>query len=192
MPWYAGYKANIVTYSLAKFACMVREAGLHIDFLDIWEKQQLPDGIKNQLGGIAETVNDMLSNPPEGTTSNVSEWAKKELCWDNIRKTSVSMNSDTKALLIDHEKSKEREKKGVRKQVILDSIHAQTYVVEKSAAHWELLREWNRTNRKLSPKEMGVLNVACSIPRQIPTEKQAKVLIQAENRAKMEGFFPSK
>ncbi len=190
MPWYGGYKANIVTYTLAKFASMVREAGRHINFLAVWEKQQLPDAIENQLGDIAETVNEMLNNPPEGTTSNVSEWAKKELCWDRIMKTSIALDPEVKALLIDHEQSKEREKEGTRTQVIQDSIHAQTYVVEKGAAHWEQLREWNNANRKLSPKEMGILNTACSIPRKIPSDKQAAILVKAEERAKTEGFYP--
>lgn len=191
MPWYGGYKANIVTYTLAKFACMVREAGLHIDFLAVWEKQQLPAAIQNQLGDIAETVNEMLSNPPAGVTSNISEWAKKEACWDKIRETPISLDPDVKALLIDHEQSKEREKEGSRTQVIQDSIHAQTYVVEKGAAHWEQLREWNNSNRKLSPKEMGILNTACSIPRKIPSDKQATILVKAEERAKSEGFYIS-
>jgi len=139
MPWYAGYKANIVTYSLAKFACMVREAGQHIDFLAIWEKQQLPDAIEKQLSDIAETVNSMLSNPPEGTTSNISEWAKKELCWDRVREAPIALSADVETLLIDHAQSKERENEGSRTQVIQDSIHAQTYVVEKGAAHWDNL-----------------------------------------------------
>lgn len=189
MPWYAGYKANIVTYTLAKFACMVREEGLHIDFLAVWEKQQLPEPIQEQLGEIAEAVNEMLSNPPEGVTSNISEWAKKELCWDKIRETTIKLTPGVKGLLIDHEQSKEREKEGTRTQVIQDSIHAQTYVVEKGAAHWEQLREWNHANRKLSPKELGVLNVACSIPRKIPSDKQAAILVRAEERAKTDGFF---
>ena len=188
-PWYGGYKANIVTYTLAKFAQMVREEGMHIDFLSVWEKQKLPKPIQDQLCGIAEAVNEMLSNPPKGVTSNISEWAKKELCWDKIRESTIILDPGVKALLIDHEQSKERKKEGSRTQAIQDSIHAQTYVVEKGAAHWEQLREWNRANQKLSPKEMGILNTACSIPRKIPSDRQAAILVKAEERAKTEGFF---
>lgn len=189
MPWYTGYKANIVTYTLAKFACMVRESGLHIDYLSVWDLQKLPDSILNQLGYVAETVNEMLNHPPNGITSNVSEWAKKELCWDKIQKEPIALNPDVKIILLDHEQTKEIEKEGSRIQVIQDSIHAQTYVVEKGGAHWEHLREWNHVNRKLSPMEMGILNTACSIPRKIPTDKQAAILVKAEARAKTEGFF---
>jgi hypothetical protein len=92
--------------------------------------------------------------------------------------------------LIDYVKITAREGDGCRTQAIQDSIHSQTYVVEKGAGHWELLREWNRTNKKLSPKEMGILNTACSIPRSIPSEKQAPILVAAEKRAIENGFHP--
>lgn len=191
MPWYAGYKANIVTYTLAKFSSMVREAGLHIDFLAVWDKQQIPNTMESLLGEIAETVNEVLNNPPDGITSNVSEWAKKELCWDKVREASISLTPEVRALLINHEQSKESDKEGTRTQLIQDSIHAQSYVVEMGAAHWEQLREWNETNRKLSPKELGILNLACSIPRKIPSDKQAAILVKAEERTKSDGFFAS-
>jgi len=73
---------------------------------------------------------------------------------------------------------------------MLNGIQAQTYVVEREAEHWTKLRDWNALNRKLSPIETGILEIACSIPRRIPTEKQAPVLIEAEKRAIEEGFHP--
>lgn len=189
MPWYAGYKANIVTYTLAKFASLVRNAGLHVDFLAIWEKQHLPEVLEEFLAQIAEVVNDILANPPEGTTSNVSEWAKKEYCWDKVKEIDVELDPNIKEQLIDYEKLCEHEKEGRRTQVIQNSIHAQNYVVGHGAVYWDQLREWNRGNRKLSPKELSILNVACSIPRKIPTGKQSIILLKAETRAKAEGFF---
>lgn len=189
MPWYSGYKANIVTYTLAKFACMVRETGLSIDFPAIWEKQKLPVCILDQLGRIAEKVNEALNNPPPGVTSNVSEWAKKELCWDNVRGISMALDAEVQKLLIGMNLSIEREKEGNRIQAIQNSIHGLTYVVEKGAEYWGALREWNKANRKLTFKELGVLDIACSIPKRIPSDKQATVLLKAEERAKSEGFF---
>jgi hypothetical protein len=190
MPWYGGYKANIVTYTLAKFASLVREAGLHVDYLAIWESQKLPEAIECLLGEIAEEVNEVLCNPPEGMPSNVTEWAKKEPCWDKVRDNMpIKLPANVRNLLIDHEENEEREKAGARTQTIQDSIHAQAYVVEKGSAYWSELREWNRSNRKLTSKELGILNVACSIPRKIPTDKQAVALIKGEERAKTEGFF---
>lgn len=191
MPWYSGYKANIVTYTLAKFAQVVRETGLHIDFLDIWDKQKTPTQIETLLGNLAEEINEVLCNPPEGVTNNVSEWAKKELCWDTVKKLPATLDPEVKQLLIEHETAKERDKEGGRNQAIQDSINAQNYVFEKGAPHWRQLRDWNRTNKKLSPKELGILNIACSIPRKFPSDKQSVILVRAEDRAKVEGFYPN-
>lgn len=114
----------------------MHETGLHIDILSVWEKQRLTNPIQEQLGEIAEDVNERLNNPPQGITSNVSEWAKKELCWDKIKEQSIALNPDLKAILINHEQNRERVKEGFRNQAIQDSIHGQTHVVEKDASFW--------------------------------------------------------
>ncbi len=189
-PWYKGYKANVVTYTLAKFACLVGDAGLYVDFMAVWDKQQLPAAIQAQLSEIAGRVNEMLNNPPPGITANISEWAKTELCWTRVKEASFCLSEDVTDLLVDSEQNQEEEREGTRTQAIQDSIHMQAYVFEKGAAHWEQLREWNRGNQKLSPKELGILNIACSIPRKLPTDKQSAILVRAEERAKIEGFFP--
>lgn len=187
--WYAGYKANIVTYSIAKFANMVRQDGRCIDFEKIWNEQTLPAPLVNQFEEITEVVNDILISPPSDTTANVTEWAKKELCWKHVKEEEIDLLDEVEEYLIQTEIKKDREKSAVRTQVIQNSIHAQTYVVEKGSSHWQTLRDWNMANRKLSPKEIGILNIACQIPSKIPTDKQSPILIEAEKRAMTEGFF---
>jgi len=189
-PWYGGFKAAIVTYTLGKFACMVRESGQCFDFLRIWNQQALPESLEFKLAEIAETVNELLTNPPEGVTSNVTEWAKKMDCWELVKAVPLKLGGGFSEYFINFEKVAEREVDSGRNQSIQDSIHAQTYVLEKGASHWELLREWNRINKKLSPKEIGILDTACSIPRKFPSEKQAPILMAAEKRAIENGFFP--
>ena len=188
-PWYVGYKANIVTYTLAKFACTVRKNGSEIDFLKIWERQDLSKGMLETLGHIAKQVNEIIHSPPTGVTSNVSEWAKKPDCWSAVKDQDMKYAEWNRTDFIGQDEKKETDKEGVRIQTIQGGIHAQTYIVKRGAEYWEKLRDWNNLERKLSPKEMGVLNVACSIPRKIPSEKQADVLIAAEKRAIEEGFY---
>jgi hypothetical protein len=188
--WYTGYKANIVTYALAKFAYLVNERGVYIDFLKIWNLQTLPKILANQLLYIAERVNNLLHNRPQNVTSNVSEWAKDEACWNAVRSEKIELHDEVEEYLINVEQNRELEKDAGRTDTIQGTIHDQTYVVEKGAEHWKNLRDWNSVNRKLTAKELGVLEVACAIPRRIPSEKQSPILIAAEKRAKLEGFFP--
>ncbi len=188
--WYGGYKANIVTYTLAKFACMVRTSGKNFDFLRVWNLQTLPDTVEFKLVEIAKIVNDILGNPPPAYTKNVSEWAKRADCWALVKDVPLTLDEGLLEYLADYEQILEREVDGLRTQVIQDSIHTQTYVVNKGARHWQRLREWNQINKKLSPKEIGILDAACSIPRNVPSDKQAPILVAAEKRAIENGFPP--
>ena len=37
--WYGGYRANIITYTIAKFSKMVADLGSFIDFTTIWKNK---------------------------------------------------------------------------------------------------------------------------------------------------------
>jgi hypothetical protein len=186
--WYNGYKANIVTYSLAKLAQMVRNVEKELDFLKIWQVQALPTELADELVTIGAVVNRLLLNPPAGVTSNVSEWAKQPACWTAISEERIELSARVGGYLIDRRASAAVEREAGRTQVIQDGIQAQTYVVQKGAAHWIRLRDWNVINRKLGPRELGILEVACAMPRKLPTEAQVPFLIAAEKRAITEGF----
>jgi hypothetical protein len=67
--WYGGYKANIVSYSLAKYSAMVSKAGRHIDFAKIWEKQKPSDATSKQLLQIAKYANHFIQDTPVGILS---------------------------------------------------------------------------------------------------------------------------
>lgn len=187
--WYTGYKANIVAYALAKFAEMVKDRGVRIDFLKIWTAQVVPIFLDAQLMEIAKNVNARLLSPPAGATSNVSEWAKNEACWNAVRVDKLLLHESIAECLMDHEQSKELEKDAGRDDVIHKGIKTQTYVIEKGPEHWDKLRDWNNSTNKLTPKELSILEIARNIPRKIPTEAQCNVLVAAEKRATEEGFF---
>ena len=186
--WYTGYKANIVTYTLAKLSQMVRSVERSIDFMKIWQAQTLPAALSEELLVIAKAVNQLLLDPPPGTTSNVSEWAKQPACWTAVSSAKLALSARIKPYLMDFRTEIGIERDAGKKQAVMNSIQAQTYVVEKGAKYWKSLREWNEAQRKLSPKEMGILDVACELPRRLPTEQQVPFLISAEKRAKADGF----
>lgn len=188
--WYTGYKANIVTYTLAKLAQAVRESGSAIDFIRIWQSQSLTPALADELLTIAAVVNRLLLETPAGITSNTSEWAKQPACWSLISSAKIELSAKIRPFLTDKRANEVIEKEASRTQLIQNGIQAQTYVVQKGASYWIKLREWNEAHHKLSPSEMGVLDTACTIPRRIPTERQVPILIAAEKRAIKEGFQP--
>ncbi len=188
--WYAGYKANIVTYALAKLADMINQQLRHLDFLKIWGLQITPEPIGNQLLEIAEKVNGVLTSPPSGKTSYVTEWAKDDDCWKAVKALKLRLDDSVSEYLIDHQKNKELEKEAGMNDAIQDGIKVQTYVLEKGAEYWCKMREWNEEKHKLSSREINILELACNIPRKFPSDKQSQILVEAEKRALSEGFFP--
>jgi AIPR protein len=98
--WYGGYKANIITYSIAKFSELITITGKRLDLLLIWKKQQLTEMTQKHLLGIARTVNDCIQETPEGIT-NVTEWCKKTHCWINVQKIDYVLDHEMLSELID-------------------------------------------------------------------------------------------
>lgn len=77
---FAGYRAQIVNYSLAFLYSRVRPK---IDLAAIWKEQRLSTALKETLATISVEVHKCISTPPDG--QNVTEWCKKEACWKVIQ-----------------------------------------------------------------------------------------------------------
>ncbi len=85
---YGGYRANIVTYSLAWLS---HHTAQKIDLDRIWRTQSLPSGLEEAIRIVSKTAYDHLVTGAQG--GNVTEWAKKEKCWEKFRTTEISMPS---------------------------------------------------------------------------------------------------
>lgn len=187
--WYGGYKANIVTYSLAKLVHMISKTGQQLDLLKIWNEQKLPPVLENQLLLIAAAVNEKIQQTPDMIT-NVTEWCKKEACWSQIQDLQIELLPGIETTLIDSENMFEREKDAERTQRIDNGIKSQAYVIEKGADYWKRVAGYGLQQVLLSNKEKSILTVACRIPDNIPTEKQSIAIIEIEKKMIVEGFVP--
>lgn len=89
---YGGYRANIVTYSLAWTSFLTYQK---IDLNKIWKQQGLSNSLSEAIRGISETVHHHIINPPDGR--NITEWCKKENCWKSLKEIEAPVNmSDIK------------------------------------------------------------------------------------------------
>lgn len=80
---FGGYRANIVTYTLAYLSYKTQK-GIHLD--TIWMQQGLTSSLQRAIQLISRSVHKVIINPPDGR--NVTEWCKKESCWDVIQEIS--------------------------------------------------------------------------------------------------------
>lgn len=187
-PWYkGGYKANIVTYTIARVAREVTAMKKFLPLSTIWDKQEVPACLLEDLLRIGDQINDLIQKTPAGVT-NVTEWCKREACWQTAQQEQIFFSPETKALLVDKEQRAEKVKDAGRNRKMLSGIEAVNSVAEKGAEYWCGFLDWNEKTKKLAHREVGVLNVAACYPSKIPTEKQAKVILEAENRALEFGY----
>lgn len=187
--WYGGYKANIVTYSIAKLVSMVSRHDKKIDFEKIWKNQKLSNAFEIQLLAIADKINERIHDTPP-TITNISEWCKKASLWDEIRENLIiELNQNIHNDLID-KKEAERQEIGARRgQRVDDGINAEIYVVKKGADYWKKISLLGIENKLLTDKEISILTIACKIPHKIPTDNQSKIIIEIEKKIKEEGYI---
>lgn len=186
---YRNYKASIIAYTLAKFSQLVQSKGQCVDYEIIWKRQKLPDTFAAELLRLAKTVAERLMKPPEGATNNISEWAKREKCWDSVREVSFTLSDSTGVFLVTTTEYTRKHEKAKDDFLQTSGFEARQKVVNKGAAHWEGLFRWGEERAEFFCKhETVALRLAGDMPRRFPTHKQCKLLLDAEERAKRDGF----
>lgn len=191
--WYhGGYRANIVAYAIASLSELCRRRDMAVDFAGIWDKQVLPDELLEALSISARFVNDDIVSPPEGI-SNISEWCKKEGCWDRLLADMDQLEEQLPETfyqgLVSVEQQKKEEKSASKVQKIDSGLDAQKRVLAVPPDEWMKIRDGLLGKKLLSPKEDGIMGVACRIPGQIPSPKQSTILMAILERAGAEGLY---
>ena len=186
--WYDGYKANIVTYSISKLRQLIDSTGKYLNFDAIYKAQETPDILTELLLVIAERIDQSIKDTPEGV-SNISEWAKNSIAWENARKLAIDFDLERiNKILISGDKEKNKQQDASKKQALTNDLEIEIYVVQKGANYWKKIRFWAEEQEPLTSKEMGVLEIACLLPRKIPSIAQCKILIGIEENMILEGF----
>lgn len=189
-PWYeGGYRANIVAYGIAKLALDVSKMKKSVDFKQIWNRQGISPAMEEAIALVARDVHDTLVDPPAGVR-NVTEWAKKQACWDRIGGIKVEWPERFLKELISSEERKERKREHRKDQQVLSGIEAQTAVFNSGGPFWKAAIDWGKSKGLLTEKEIGILQTAALIPRKVPTEKQSIAAMEALGKLEAEGFQP--
>jgi hypothetical protein len=180
-PWYnGGYRANIVAYALAAIGDCSKRHGQAPDWQRIWDKQSVYSSLENALLIASRFVFEDLTKPPPGI-SNISEWCKKDACWSRIQSRSGNLEHLMPAAFFDDLTAIDQhaiEKNDARKtQKIDDGIDAQRQVLAISPQQWTKILEAGTRKKVLTPKEVGILQIASQLPAKIPTEKQSAILV---------------
>lgn len=188
-PWYPGdFRANIVTYTLAKLAYDAEELNQTINLDNVWKNQKVSKDLENALLKAAEAAADVIVNPLPGM-KNSTEWAKKQACWSILQRRKVDYQSALDKVTIDPKEAKSVVTDNKKNAVITFGIEAQTKVLGLGAEYWTQLRLWGVENRKLSDTEIGILQACEAIARKLPTEKQCIAALGILDKCKTHGYL---
>lgn len=187
-PWYeGGYRANIVTYAMAKVMLDAENGKQVLDLDAIWRRQTVSDSLLRALLLAAAEAHEVITHPPAGVR-NMSEWAKQQACWNGLKERRLRYDEDFDGCLTLVETVKTTTREAKAQKSLTDGILAQSTVVERGAAFWAELLDWGRDHKRLTPKDMQILQVCASMPRQLPSEGQARHALDVLGRMMDQGF----
>ncbi|MGJ7531060.1 AIPR family protein [Variovorax sp. GB1P17] len=188
--WYdGGYRANIVTFALAKLAHMVesRADASKFNFQKTWKAQEISTALAEQLRLIAKAAYGVIIRPEAGI-QNVTEWCKKELAWQRMKSTNVSFIAEFEAELVAPEEAVSARRSAKSEAKIDAGLDALQEVIAFGADNWTKLRLHTVATKATTPSEDGLLRVA-SNPKWLPTDRQAKELMKLLLRLRSEGTW---
>lgn len=191
-PWYSGgYRSNVVAYSMAKLAHMIREQEPTrvLDAKSIWTKGTISKALNDQLVIVARAMHEVITDPPAGV-QNVTEWSKRELCWQQASAVSVHLQPDLVAELEGKSVQREAGRESRSIQKVDAGISAQEAVVKIGAQYWADVRTWARERGFLSTEDERMLRMAAEYQPRIPIDRESKKLLDLKARLELEGMPP--
>lgn len=126
-------------------------------------------------------------HPVHGLT-NISEWAKKQACWESLRTTVVAYGSPLARCTVTLAELRSAEQEQKREATIISGIEAQSQVISLGGEYWGRLRAWARDKALISIKEDGILKVCAVIPNRLPSEKQCIFALRTLEKFRSIGY----
>lgn len=184
---YGGYRANIVTYTLAYLS---HKSSQRIDLERIWKEQSLTPALEAEIIAVSKFVQQLIVNPPGG--ANVGEWCKKEKCWQVIRDHEHTISGELQKELVSVSRP------ATSTVPATGSINSLTEdeqaLIDEAAAipaeTWFALSRWAKETKNFLPWQRSLLfSVGSLVGRgQKPSIKQATHAMKAYKAAFEKGF----
>ncbi|QLY81797.1 AIPR family protein [Clostridium intestinale] len=190
-PWYQNsYRANIVTYSIALFAYNIKNKlnECEFDFSKIWNNQKVPQDILEVFVEITKKVFDSIT-APNRATMNVTQWCKKQICWEYIKEIEIDFGDGILKYLINRSEKRKKALEGKKEQRFMNEVEAQTKVISLGEVYWQKVLKFGKEKGLIDINDEKVLNVVVSMNSiRIPNNKQCKQLFDILDRLKDEGL----
>lgn len=193
--WYTGgYRAQTVAYSIALYCNKLKESNMVINWTSIWNGQTTPESILKELSRFGRHVHEKLINPPPGNT-NIGTYSKKEPCWVRIKTIGlIPENGILGIRQIERIDSGSTGNRGRRRRAGANpdtGLAAQIRVVELANTNMpsKVLDFYNSQYAPgIRDRDKNVLSSWSQGRIGYPSEAQAKIIINAINKAEEAGM----
>lgn len=184
--WYTGaYRANVVTYSIAKLSYMLEKDGKTLDLNKIWTEQGISASLEIQIADIAKIVHYVITVDSAG--QNVTQFCKKAECWERVMNARAFLNEDIRSCVVreTEEMTHLRQKRQTLKPK--GDVHL-IEVVNLGEQYWREIYAWGVENGYLNSKDRDIMRTAMNLQRKRPSEKQAKYILDLRRHLIDEGY----
>ena len=177
---FGGYRANIVTYTLAYLA---HKTAQRIDLDIIWRDQKVPVILQDAIRLVSRRVHQVIVDPPAG--GNVTEWCKKEACWRKIKELEIELLPELSEILIQGQLMSGQVDKGIEGPDAEDQ-QLINQISKISSDTWFQISHWAKETSNLQPwqRSLAVSLGTLASRKKNPSRKQAlhglKILEEAE------------
>ena len=190
--WYKeikAYRANIVTYAISIIFNEIGKRNLNrtIDFKAIWNNQKISKELEDQLIITTKEAFDFITRD-DRLTLNVTEWCKKEACWDRAKNISFTLTDAFINSLIDVNEENQEKLDSKRERKTENQLNFEIEVVNLGEEYWKKVLEFAINNKLLTPMEEDLLKVACNLKYRLPSSKQAKIILEIRDRLYLDGL----
>ncbi|MCL4516111.1 MAG: AIPR family protein [Firmicutes bacterium] len=145
---YGGYRANIVTYTLAWLYQDAGRCSKRIDLQRIWKTQRLWPELEQAIITVSLQVVETITNP--SGNANVTEWCKKEACWKVIKDLNISLPDSYYSQLASSVSSQGTERSSVKIRINEADREKMERLKRLDKTVWYIILQKNRYEKFLS------------------------------------------
>jgi len=179
---YGGYRANIVTYTLALLS---HASSQRLDLQRIWREQDLSENLRGVIADLSHEVFRIISNPPGGR--NITEWCKSERCWEQVRNQASREAMARIANELIGASSVREEQRRALSDLPSDFMENLKRVVSVGPELWRMLADWAGETESIDPHQRQLaLRIARALDRGreiSPTDAERAVAILEQANA---------
>lgn len=192
--WYKekhSYKANVIAYTMSVIFYYIHKnlKDYELDFIRIWNNQSIYPELDHQIRVLCTEVYEFITRA-DRLTENVTEWCKREACWERAKKIKWTMELPFLRTLVERELQNNEQKAAKDSQKRENEVDSMKFIMNAGSVYWKNVYEWGSSRRLFSEIEESImkLTINMNVTGRIPSAKQAKVLLKARERMISEGM----